>query len=315
MFKKYNSIENHYRQKEINYYLVKFPELKHETFILEEKIDGSNFQVFINKYMIAFGKRSGFLREDESFFNWQNVMAKYRPYFEKIQKENETILSGGSIRFFGEIFGPGVQKRVEYGNEKDFKIFDMQVNDAFVSPKVRIEFLENLRMDHMSVPVIAIVEGLDAALNHNEVFNSLLTPAEYKKENLSEGFVIKPYDKVYAKENNEVFFLKKKNEKFSENEVDEKPKQEVLSKEDKSLNYLFLTYLNENRVLSVFSKEGVIKDKKEIGKFINLVLNDAKEDFIKDHGDKLNDLDDKQKHAVFNTNSGKVILPFLMKNI
>ena len=42
MFKKFPSIENHYQQKNIDYWLRLYPELKDEDYVITEKLDGAN---------------------------------------------------------------------------------------------------------------------------------------------------------------------------------------------------------------------------------------------------------------------------------
>ena len=52
---------------------------------------------------------------------------------------------------------------------------------------------------------------------------------------------------------------------------------------DHPLKAEFLTYINENRLESVFSKYGVIEKPQQIGEYIRYMLEDAKEDFLKDN--------------------------------
>lgn len=79
-FKKYNSIENHYDNKNLMRWTNKYPELYEEKFIIQEKIHGSNFSIWFEKennvVNIRYGKRTSFLEDTESFFNWQQVVAQ-----------------------------------------------------------------------------------------------------------------------------------------------------------------------------------------------------------------------------------------------
>lgn len=63
----------------------------------------------------------------------------------------------------------------------------------------------------------------------------------------------------------------------------------------------FKSYITENRLLSVFSKEGQIQSPKEIGKYIKLLLTDAQDDFLKDND--ISHLDKQQQKDVFNVGS------------
>ena len=109
MFKKYTSIENSYRQKYILKAVGEYPELQKQKYIIQEKIDGSNLQLFFEPCRkMRVGKRSAFLKEDENFYDYQQTLNNYD--FSEIQKFVE--LTGHTVRLFGELFGPGIQKRV-----------------------------------------------------------------------------------------------------------------------------------------------------------------------------------------------------------
>ena len=47
-FYKYQSIENHYSNKHINDWVTFNPEMETMKYVLQEKIDGSNFQIYID---------------------------------------------------------------------------------------------------------------------------------------------------------------------------------------------------------------------------------------------------------------------------
>ena len=73
----------------------------------------------------------------------------------------------------------------------------------------------------------------------------------------------------------------------------------------------FASYLTENRVLSVFSKQGVISEPKQLGQYIKWVLEDAIIDFKKDHPDL--EIDDKTAKIVFN--GGHLVVMLLKKHL
>ena len=143
MFKRYSSIENHYQNKELMRWLSEFPELENEEFILEEKIDGANIQVYASPDgEVKVGKRSGFIGRDENFFGlWDLLDGEYKELMSLLSIISKDI--GNSIRLFGEIYGPGIQKRIKYNVEKPSLVFfDMMVGDEFIAPKVFHEFSE-----------------------------------------------------------------------------------------------------------------------------------------------------------------------------
>ncbi len=60
MFKRYNSITNHYQQKTILFFLQMYPQLKSELFVGREKIDGCNIQFLCTPQsdIVKVGKRN-----------------------------------------------------------------------------------------------------------------------------------------------------------------------------------------------------------------------------------------------------------------
>ena len=59
--------------------------------------------------------------------------------------------------------------------------------------------------------------------------------------------------------------------------------------------------MTENRLINIFSQHGEIQDKKEIGEYIRLLIEDAKKDFLKDVD--LPVLDKNERKQVFNAGS------------
>ena len=64
------------------------------------------------------------------------------------------------------------------------------------------------------------------------------------------------------------------------------------------LRDIFQTYITENRLYSVFSKYGQIESVKEIGKYISLLTEDARQDFMKEYKEKFDPLTDREKRNI-----------------
>lgn len=308
-FKKYPSIENSYQEKFVHIALSMHPELETCKYILQEKLHGSNFQVCISKNGdIKYGKRSTFLEEKSNFYNYQEVVFSMLDLFRKVGI-NPYIPFTDSITLYGELFGAGVQKGVDYGKDKRLLFYDLSIDGTLCPPALLYHLFDNLQMTEYLVPKITVVDSLKNAMDYNVEFDSKILDIP---NNICEGVVIKPYHKVYFL-GMSLFYLKKKNDKFVEKQKEKRIKGEfhgvVLG-----LNRLFVGYCNENRMNSIFSKEGPIQDIKEIGKYIKLVQEDAKEDFIKDHSEELEKItDEKQKNRIFN--AGHIIVRYLRKHI
>jgi len=314
MFRKYFSIDNSYRQKEIDYWLERFPELETEDYIIQVKIDGANISlVFESDGTWSIVKRSGIVGPKENFYNIQFIVeTKYMDVVDvlkKYAKETESTLN-----VYCEVFGTGIQKRINYGDGKFLLAYDMIINDVLLTPWEMEDMFSLLNIEDFLIPSFGIVKGLQEALDFNvEDVKSLVYPEG--GDNI-EGVVIKPYNKIYSISYGEdtpttkignVFYLKKKGEKFGE----VKPKRERKPVDDKlvELQEGFKDYITKNRLLSVFSKHGEISNPKQIGKYIKYVLNDAKEEFDKDYIDELQGLKKKELQYVYNVS--KIVVEML----
>ena len=72
-----------------------------------------------------------------------------------------------------------------------------------------------------------------------------------------------------------------------------------------ALNEEYLTYFNENRVLDTLSKT---TERNKLDMLCKMLINDAREDFLKSHEKELIGLSDKEKKFVLYSGS----LPFLL---
>ncbi|WP_052507050.1 RNA ligase family protein [Desulfonatronovibrio magnus] len=285
MFKKYPSMDNTYQIKSIERWKEFHPNLEEEEYIVLEKIHGTNFSIIFDPGSTPyFASRNRVLEPEEDFFGLREVVLADDHNFlmdHFIRKANDENMSW---QVYGELFGPGVNKGVFYGKKRDFRLFDLR-RDGFLLPHREFEaIMHSLNLEHYIAPSLGTFHGLKAALDVPvEGVSSLLTPEGYNEENVLEGIVIKPYRQILLSPVGYTFMLKKKTEKFQE--VTKKAKTPKPSDEHpivSALNQRFSRYITDQRLQNVFSKEGVISHKKEVSKYIQLLLEDAKEDFLKD---------------------------------
>ena len=301
-FVKYPEIENTYRQKFIDKFTTLYPELTEISYIITEKIHGSNIQLIFRPHKpLKVASRNKILSEKEDFFGVWDVLEEMKDIICNCQRYvDEEQTEENSFRLFGEICGPKIQKGVYYGEERKILFFDAMIGDQLIPPEDFFFFQHYL--DLPVVPCFDTVYSLQEALDFpTERPSEVVDPKEYP-DNTCEGIVIKPYQRVYFNKVGQVFYLKKKNEKFKERQRVKKKLQEG-SSEVIQLNLEFRNYITEERVQSIFSKEGVIQKPEEIGRYIKLVLEDAKKDFEKDFGDKIKHLEKKKLKKVFNVGS------------
>ena len=314
-FVKYCSIESYYRDKFIGHALEQYPELKDIDYLITEKLHGSNVGlVFEQNGKMTICSRNRILTEQDKHFGVRDVLGdECQGLVEKFTQC--AIDTGDTITLHGEIFGPGIQKGINYGDKKRIRIFDMRVNGLMVSQKVLLESFEMADLERHLVPILMRVRGLEEAFKYDIDRHTKFTTIDIEGPNTCEGVVIKPYDKVYILGNGSTFYLKKKNESFSENGRGGKPAKERRSFSDTihQLREAFLLLINQNRLASVFSKEGPIEEPKQMGHYIKLVMKDVVEDFTKDHGEALDALDKKERKYVLN--GGKLIVALLKEHL
>jgi Rnl2 family RNA ligase len=306
MFVKYPEIENSYRNKEVQYFLERYPEMEDTEYIIQEKIDGSCISlVFGPDGSFSLAKRSGVVGKDENFHNLQNVVKeKYMDVVAVLQTYAKDIKS--TLNVYGELFGRGIQKRINYGNEKYIRLFDMRIEGMMLSPIQVEDIFSLLNIEDMLVPNFGIVKGIHRAFEFDVEDKTTLVYPE--GGDFIEGVVIKPiwsYSQL-----DRTYYFKKKSERFAEKSKrkerkDGKPVDDFLQ----DLQNSFKEYINENRVLSAFSKYGEIDKPDDLGKYIKIVLEDAKSDFLKDND--VSGLSKDESKYVYN--AGKDIVEILKK--
>jgi Rnl2 family RNA ligase len=278
-FVKYDHIENHYNFKRN---LWEDHDLESETFVIQEKIDGSNVSfIFTEHGFCKLASRNQYLGQlgNVTFYGIEAVIPSIQDFIDHFTNVAKTERT--EYQFYAEIFGVGIQNRVNYG-PKAIKFFDLRINGQMVSQAHFYQVMEPF--SHLIVPTLAKVQGITAALEYSNEFQSTLVETDVP--NIAEGIVIKPWNKVMYNRHSEKLIIKSKNDKFSEKTKskkvfkDKEPlPQGLIEARDK-----FAEYVNENRVMSVFSKIGPISSIKEIGKYIPLVLEDAATDYLAEEG-------------------------------
>jgi Rnl2 family RNA ligase len=303
-FRKYPSIENSYRQKEIDWWLRRYPELRRDRYILQEKLHGANVSFeFKPNGDWFFGKRTSRLGTGDNFYGCWGIMDQYEDFIKTwlAAAKHDDV----SYRIFGEIFGSNIQQGVDYGPDKRMRFYDMFRDDAMVAPVSFIDMMKDAGYGHLLVPTIAIVDGLQEALNFDIEFNTKEGPDV--EGNLCEGVVIKPYNKTYSIQDTSYFRLKNKNAKFKEKQRAKKSKVINMPENVEKLRAEFESYITKQRLEGIFSKYGEIEKPSQIGNYIQYMMKDAIEDFNKDFDIK--ELKKKERKYVFNV--GQAIVQML----
>jgi len=307
MFKKYPSLTNHYHSKDIDYFTTKYgDEMREVTWQITEKIHGANFSILFtpNSSPNWFSRNQQIT--NANFYNCEDLILEYVNKLKIAQ--NWVNQTNRTFRVFGELYGPGIQKGVDYGPERKIRFYDLMIDDMLVPQQEFENFFYDHGLGSLMVPIIGRVGTLEEGLEFDSRFDSKLST---KEGNICEGIVIKPYEKVFVDSQGSVFYIKKKNEEFKEKQKVKKERTETqYTEEVNKWHNEFLSYINKNRAESVFSKEGEISSFKDIGKYISLIHQDALDDFNKEHSDDFvrEDFTKKELKHIFNSSKDVVKL-------
>lgn len=319
-FKKYSSIENSFD----NVYLSKVREFTDPNlqYVVQEKVHGSNTSFLTNGKEIKFAKRTALVGDNEKFFNYEELLERYKPkvlnLFKLIKKEfPETDYAV----IFGEFFGGWyphkdvkkdtrfmpIQKGVYYCPNHEFYGFDIflvsEKNDTHAY--LGVEKCNALFEKGGFYYAKTLFQGtLEECLEYPNKFESTI----YKEfgyprieGNICEGIVIRPVIPTYIPGGIRVM-IKSKNEKFAEKKGEkrvpkpQKPPVEFSEKYSELLDKVE-DYVTENRLDNVISHIGEVSVPKEVGKLLGLFSKDILEDFLKEYSSDFYDLDKNEQKA------------------
>jgi len=295
--------------------------LSQGEWIVSEKIHGSNFSLWMNKDGLRVAKRSTFLTDTESFFNWQTVVDAYIDHISLLYQYclgmlNDLQESGyikivnpdeNQIVLYGEIFGgiynhpdvervegaSRVQKGVQYCPWNDFYAFDLKINGSFINYDLFAEMMEEIGFRYSKALFRGTLEDCLKYPNDNPTTLPTIYGLPEIEGNISEGVVIKPNQARFFPTGERVI-LKNKNDKFKEKEEGcgklRQPKEVIkLTEQENEILNAILEYVTENRLRNVLSKIGTVSDKM-FGKVLGSFCGDIFEDVHKEQPELFNDL-------------------------
>lgn len=278
---KYPSLINHFEKSAIELSIAHNPWVKKDSYVVYEKLHGSNTQIIITRDKAEYCSRiknHGSVIEDIDYFGFNKIGHEYDALIDafraELLNENTEVVS---VTLYGEFFGGGIQKGINYGTKKRLSFFDIAVNGKLLSQRLFLGYMRMLGFEHLISPILAELVSFEVALAVSNCLSSELSPTG----DTMEGTVIKPMNIPYLR-NDRPFYIKNKNEKFKERKKNRTRVKDVDPIVEEVTN-LFLEYINENRLMNVCSKHGFPKTSKDIGVYIRLLLEDAAEDFYREH--------------------------------
>ena len=311
-FKKYSSIENSFCREFMEKVVAEMPQ--DLEYVVQEKVHGTNTCFLCDGKDVKFAKRTSVLAEDEQFYNYPELVERYK---DKVIKLFECVKSRYSetmqISIFGEMFGglyphdgvkakrnvSQIQKGVCYSPEHEFYGFDIYLfaeeNSRFLSVDEVNELFENEGFFYAKT----LFRGtLAECLKYPNAFQSKI--AEWLglpaiENNICEGVVIRPVVPMYLRNGSRVL-IKNKNERFAEKKSKKKRNKIFAepipySEKLKALITEGEAYVTENRLTNVVSHIGEVHFPKDFGKVMGLFTKDVLNDFLKEYGGSYSALD------------------------
>lgn len=305
VFAKYPEIELLYRVPDI----MQEPEV-----VITEKLHGTNtrFGWVDGRFRIG-GRNEEFDIEASApsssygFLGW----VRTTDLMQKV-KELANALNAEVI-FYGEWFGPGVQKGVVYAKDKQLRIFDVRVNDDLVDWDKVVQFTE--RVGLKTVPLLyrgkpdkEVFDGKQSAPSTIAYENGVGS-----EENIGEGVIVKP-SRMHRNLYSDWVIAKHKSQKFSERKSLSEGKSKPATPESATAFVEeFFTLQRLGHVLTNLHSSGVeIAAPSAIGQIIRGMYGDV----LKESKPEYDQLDEDSRKVVDKHHAGrtKILLGIWLAN-
>lgn len=322
-FRKFSSIENTYRKEYID--KVRYEGYGDETFIVQEKAHGANLSIWtVDGQSFRIAKRTAFLEEGETFFNYEEVIEKLNTQLSNLWKAVFERYEAKDMVLYGELLGGYyphpevdkvkgavmVQKGVYYTPENLFYAFDLTINEGEIVPVEEANALfEEFGFFYAKTLCRGSLEEVLAYPNEFETTLPKLLGYPFIEGNTCEGTIIRPVNEIRLRTGKRVLF-KNKNEKWSEIKKvvrkPEGPKEPQVVTPVMELQKEIILYVTENRLENVISKIGDVSEK-DLGKLMGLFCNDVIEEFEKDFEKRLAAFEKKERKQITKYITPKVL--------
>lgn len=178
--------------------------------IITEKIDGTNAQIELwhnnligigvniysrNNLLYHFLFDTKKLAEEKDIMSIKQTILKrvdlqgLKQWYYKnfcVDKEGKEREVSTLVHFFGEVYGKGINKGGIYSNEKQFRAFDIQIGEHFISFYRVKEICKELNLK--IVPVI-YEGGISNWLNYNYLKHKFGIENNFEKNSIIENFI------------------------------------------------------------------------------------------------------------------------------
>jgi Rnl2 family RNA ligase len=134
----------------MTYLFTEYNFFKKNSWVVSEKIHGTNFSFITNGYSIVCAKRSKIIKSHETFFSYQRIFEKYKNLvmnlWEIMNQQQKIRGLNNQIIVYGELFGGeyphpsvkqvegvmSVQRGIYYCSDVEWKAIDIHDGEDFV---------------------------------------------------------------------------------------------------------------------------------------------------------------------------------------
>jgi hypothetical protein len=223
--------------------------------VCTEKIHGTNARVGLVEGQFHIGGRNIDHTNDgdSSVMGFVGEMRGYEAKFREAFPDQNII-------FFGEWFGPGIQKGISYGATKAFRVFDAKLDgrymdwDTVVTLATKIGFA-TVPVLYRGVPKMSVFESLLDIKSKVGLESGI-----DKEDNLHEGIVIKPTQMIINEYTGQWLIAKYKPARWSERKSDKLKEAKPIPIESHTFIEEFVTEIRLEHVLDHLRDAGVAID-------------------------------------------------------
>jgi len=274
--KKYSSIDNLRKSSEV---------LSHEL-VVTEKLHGTNVRFFWNIAGLYVGGRNTIIFEPTTK-EPKNDSYKFYDYLKNLLRTKDLIKKLDNYAFYGEYHGPGIQKGIVYGKEKDLRIFDIRHPDGHFLDWDEVLDICN-KMGFRTVPeffrgTIKRAEELNKFLDINS--KCAIENGVELESNIAEGVVLKPLKETRDKRGNRII-SKYKSKKWAENNEGAREPKELtqeqmdLQKATRDFAEMVVTLGRVSTIVEHITRDGNTEvSMKRTGEFLKEFMKDVLEEY------------------------------------
>lgn len=287
--------------------------------VVTEKVHGANFSFVYEDGNLKFAKRKEYLKWTDDFFGFQLVVKNLEENILQLFEALSSRMPAKKYMLFGELFGGeyphpdiaaipelnAIQTGVYYHPDINFCAFDLAIESEdpdskqYLDYETSLSYFKEFGIFHAK-PLFT--GKLTDALNFNLRMNSPI-PQEFNlpplKQNLIEGVVVKPFNKLDPDLIPVRPIIKLKNPEFDEEEKYHEAEKwsfiPKVSSHTEDLSFIvdeLRTYINRNRLESAISKIGELdfSNANRIAEIKTEILEDALTDFNQNNNRFLADM-------------------------